>query len=157
MGFRNKIYITLFQVSENWYRKHFKRNVIAWQVTLPYLKSLNKNLIGYKYYFFLKKNGLNMLPKLETHDMFHVLTNANTEVKTELALQYYLLGNGKRSVYQAAVIISSICYLDQLKLFIKAYKNGKKSKPFHHLDFEKLLQQPLDLIRTEYNIIPINN
>lgn len=157
MTARDKIYLALFTYSENWYRNTFKKNVTAWKVTLAELKNYPKEELGYKYYTFLNDNNFNILPKLESHDMLHVLTKTGTQVKDELALQYYMLGNGKRSVYQFFVIISSLFYLDEAKYFIKAFKNGRKSKPFHHLKFEKILNESLDSIIVKYNIQKITS
>lgn len=156
MTLRDKIYLALFNLSENWYRNTFKKKVKAWKVSLEELKNYPKYQLGYKYYEFLTKNGVNILPKLESHDMLHVLTNTGTKVKDELALQYYMLGNGKRSIYQAFVLISSLFYLDRLPYFIKAFKNGKNSTPFHHLNFEEILNQPLTETIKKYNIKEID-
>lgn len=152
MNRRDKLYERLFYLSENWYRRNFKKNRIPWNVSMDSLRRYKTDQLGYSYYAFLSKNNLNILPKLETHDMFHVLTNTNTEVKHEIALQFYLLGNGKRSFYQFMVLLFSIGYIEKLPLFIKAYKKGKQSNPFHHLNYESLLNTNTSAFIKQYNI-----
>jgi len=154
---RESFFLFLFKISENFYRAMFKRNKKAWQTTKYDLKQMGPNSIGYHYYKFLDKNGYDILPKLENHDLFHVITQANTNVRDELALQYYLLGNGKRSIYQYCVLISSILWLDEVKYFIKAFKNGMNSKPFSHVKFESILKNSIHKFRNEKSIKMIGN
>lgn len=157
MKSRDKLYEHLFYLSENWYRKNFKRKRTAWNISMEKLKLFKHHELGFHYYNFLATNNLHILPKLETHDMFHVLTQTNTEVKHEIALQFYLLGNGKRSFYQFMVLLFSIGYLEKMPLFYKAYRKGKQSLPFHHLNYEKLLHQDISAFIQQYNIQPFTN
>ena len=138
---REIIFLYLFKISEDFYRKIFKRNKQAWTTTKADLKKLDRNTIGFHYFEFLDKNGFDILPKLENHDLFHVITGAKTDVRDELALQFYLLGNGKRSIYQFCVIASSILWLDHQKYFFQSYFKGKQSKAFSQIKFETVLSQ----------------
>ena len=68
-------------------------------------------------------------------------------------MQYYLLGNGKRSIYLFSVIlIGGLMFPDYFRMFLKNYRLGKASLAFHQLDFEKLLHQPLDRIKSTFLI-----
>jgi len=114
---------------------------------------------------FLIKNGLKKKslgtfpydftpqPKLENHDVFHVLTKTGITVPDEIAMQYYLMGNGKRSMYLYMVIlVGTLLYPDKFRLFKTAYKKGARAYSFYQLDFKKLLDQPLDTLRTTFLI-----
>ena len=122
---RNKFYKILFFASEGLYRRYFKRKKRAWNITKSDLSVFKDDQLGHAYYSFLLDNELDILPKFERHDIMHVLTSTNTEVKNEVALQYYLLGNGKLSVYQIFVLISSIGLLISCHyLFARTEKEG---------------------------------
>ena len=149
---KDKIYEILFKLSENIYRKLFKKNVKAWNITMDKLKKIENRKLGKEYYNFLNTNGFSILPKLESHDIFHVITGTGTKVKDEISMQFYLFANGKRSIYQFIVICSSIFYLEHFRFFLKQYKKGKNALPFYHLDFENLLENNLNEIITNYNI-----
>ena len=149
---KDKIYEKLFNLSENWYRKLFKRNTKSWNISLKKLEQTKNGSLGNEYFKFLTINNFSILPKLETHDVFHVITGTGTKVKDEISMQYYLFANGKRSVYQAIVMLSGILYLEHFNFFIQQYKKGKKALPFHHLDFENMLEINLNQLIVEYKI-----
>ncbi len=150
--FRESFFLFLFKISEDIYRKIFKRNKQAWQTTKADLKQLAPDTIGFGYFKFLDKNGFDILPKLENHDLFHVVTGASTQVRDELALQFYLLGNGKKSLYQYCVLLSSVVWIDHATYFVTAYKKGAQSKPFSDTKFEKILSQNMNLFLKEFEI-----
>lgn len=149
---RDKFFLFLFKISEDFYRTYFKKHASAWRVTLDDLEKMPGNTIGYNYFCFLSKNKFNILPKLESHDMFHALTSTDTKVIDELSLQFYLFGNGKKSLYQYCVLISSILFIDKSQIFIEAFRNGKKARPFSHLDFQNYLHHDLSNFKHKYKI-----
>ena len=59
----------------------------------------------------------------EDHDVFHVLTRTGLTVKNEIELQFYLLGNGKRSLFLFIVIGSSNFYTFLRPCHLIAIKN----------------------------------
>jgi hypothetical protein len=74
-------------------------------------------------------------------------------VPEEISMQFYLMGNGKRSAYLFSVILlGTLFFPDYLKLFRYRYDRGKAALPFHQLDFQKLLNQPLDRIKNTFLI-----
>lgn len=101
---------------------------------------------------FLVKNNYSIQPNLEEHDVYHVLTNCGTTVKEEIKMQFYLLGNGKKTPFVFIVISASIFYPFCYREFIECYKKGKKSLSFYHLDFSKMLHIPIQNIKTAFNI-----
>ena len=107
-----------------------------------------------KWVSFLLRNNFDLQEKLESHDVFHVLTrNRVLPVPEEISMQFYLWGNGKRSIYLYSVIfLGTLFFPDYLKLFQARYRRGKASLPFHQLDFQKLLSQPIDRIKSTFLI-----
>ncbi|MEM7382351.1 MAG: hypothetical protein AAF361_14305 [Bacteroidota bacterium] len=99
------------------------------------------------------QHSFDIQPKLENHDVFHVLTQTGTSVPEEISMQYYLLGNGKRSLYLFTVIcLGTLLYPDELPRFFRAFKRGRAALAFHHLDFSKLLEQPISRIQKAFSI-----
>lgn len=149
---RDKILEYLYEFSKIPYQKFFKQST-AWSISTKDLLNYPSTSLGFHLAAFLLKHSFDIQPKLENHDVFHVLTNTGISVPEEVAMQYFLLGNGKKSLYLFAVIlIGSLLYPDYYKLFLTAFKNGRKAFQFHHLDFSKLLLQPVDRIKSTFSI-----
>ena len=143
----------LYEWSKKPYQKFIKKSE-PWPVALPDLMQYPKSSLGFHLACFILKHNFEIQPKLEDHDVFHVLTGTGISVPEEISMQYYLWGNGKRSLYQVAVIsLGTVLFPDYLKLFKTAYKRGKAAHKFHQLDFLKLLNQPLFLIKSTFQII----
>lgn len=129
-----------------------KRNS-GWKVGIEDLLQYPKNSLGFEMGDFLLRNNFDLQEKLESHDVFHVLTGTGISVPEEISMQFYLLGNGKRSAYLFSVIfLGTLFFPDYLKLFRNRYRRGKAALPFHQLDFQKLLNQPLDRIKDTFLI-----
>ncbi len=142
----------IYELSKKPYQKWFKKNQ-SWDISMNTLLQYPKESLGFHLGCFLLKHNFDPQPKLENHDVFHVLTNAGISVPEEVAMQYYLLGNGKNSAYLYGVILlGTLCYPDKMPLFRKAYQKGKNAHKFHQLDFKKLLSQPVQTIQTTFLI-----
>jgi len=125
----------------------------AWDLGIKDLQRFPKGTLGQSMGDFLVMNNFDLQEKLESHDVFHVLTNTGITVPEEISMQFYLLGNGKRSSYLFTVILlGSLLYPDYLKFFYNRYKKGKSALSFHQLDFYKLLNQPLTKIKSTFLI-----
>ncbi len=125
----------------------------AWNTSIGELLNYRKDSLGYNLGCFLSRNDFDLQQKLESHDVFHVLTDTGITVPEEISMQFYLLGNGKRSPYLFTVIfLGSLLYPDYLKFFYKTYRRGKSALSFHKLDFQKLLDQPIEKIKTTFLI-----
>ena len=147
MKFKKQIINWLFIISQKVYTQLFKKNQ-AWNISKKDLLQLPKDSFGYHLGSFLQKNGFELIPKVERHDAYHVLTGYNTNVEDEIALQWLCFGNGKRSKYMFGVIIlGTIILPDYYKYYRKSYQKGKQANAFHHLDFSKLLNTPIYHLR----------
>ena len=142
----------LYEITKKPYQKWFKKGE-AWNVNTKELIAMKSDSLGFHLGCFLLKHNFEIQPKLEDHDIFHVLTNTGITVQEEIGMQYFLLGNGKKSAYLFAVIAIGTCfYPSYFKQFLKKYRRGKNSHQIYDLEFQKMLTQPLQLIQTTFNI-----
>jgi ubiquinone biosynthesis protein Coq4 len=82
-----------------------------------------------------------------------VLTNTGISVEEEIGMQYYLFGNGKRSLYLIMVILSgTLFYPTRCRYFIRQYQKGKTAHQFYELDFLNMLSLPITNIQQSFNI-----
>tara|TARA_R110002051_G_scaffold101623_5_gene172465 strand:- start:3698 stop:4153 length:456 start_codon:yes stop_codon:yes gene_type:complete len=143
---------TLYEISKKPYQKYIKKNS-PWDISAQDLLKFPNHTLGFHLSCFLLKYSFELQPKLESHDVYHVLTNTGVSVPEEISMQYYLLGNGKHSLYLFTVIsIGTLLCLTHFKTFKSAYNRGKKSLKFHQIDFSKLLYVPIARIRTTFLI-----
>ncbi len=142
----------LYEMSKKPYQKYFKKNE-PWNITMKELINYKQETLGFHLGCFLMKYNFEIQPKLEDHDIIHVLTNTGISVIDEIGMHYYLLGNGKKSAYLFMVIaIGTVFYPTRLKTFLNFYERGKKSHQFYDLDFLKMLHQPISKIQFTFNI-----
>ena len=142
----------LYELSKKPYQKFFKKGK-AWDVKVNQLIQLPNDSLGFHLGCFLLKYNFEIQPKLEDHDIIHVLTNTGISVIEEIGMQYYLYGNGKRSLYLMMVIISgTLFYPTRFSYFKQQYKRGKTAHEFYGLDFLNMLPVPLTHIQKTFNI-----
>ena len=64
-----------------------------------------------------------MIPKMENHDVHHLITGCGTNFEDEIAMQYLLLGNGKLNAHLLAAIFLGTLFLPEyFKMYIHAYQ-----------------------------------
>ena len=115
----------MYELSKKPYQKFFKKGK-AWDVKVNHLIQLPNDSLGFHLGCFLLKYNFEIQPKLEDHDIIHVLTNTGISVVEEIGMQYYLYGNGKRSLYLIMVIVSgTLFYPTRFSYFKQQYKRGK--------------------------------
>ena len=141
-----------YEWSKKPYQKYFKKSK-PWDLAVQDLLSHEESTLGFHLGCFLLKYNFEIQPKLEDHDVIHVLTNTGISVQEEIGMQYFLLGNGKKSAYLFMVILSgTLFYPFHLGEFLKYYKRGKAAYEFHDLNFLRMLDQPIKTIRQSFNI-----
>lgn len=105
---------------------------------------------GYATGLFLTTNSFELMERLEAHDTYHVLAGYGTNVPDEIAQQYFLFGNGKKTLYVIGVLLLSILLLpDNMPQYLAAYRRGTKCNPIHLLDMKSLLNTPLQDIQNQ--------
>ncbi len=142
----------MYEISKKPYQRFFKKGN-AWNVNVNQLLQLQSDSLGFHLGCFLLKYNFEIQPKLEDHDIIHVLTNTGISVVEEIGMQYYLLGNGKRSLYLGMVIITgTLFYPTRFSYFKQQYQRGKQAHEFYGLDFLNMLSVPISNIQQTFNI-----
>lgn len=148
MNNREKLCAWLFEVTQKPYAKLFKRKKDAWELRSNDLLQFPEGSLGNEVGLFLRSNKIELIDKLESHDVYHVITGTGTTVKEEVGMQFLLLGNGKRSVYLFSTI--GICLFllpEHFSYFMHCIRKGRKYHPIHKLDLRSELFNQLALVR----------
>ena len=149
---KDYLFEKIYESTKKPYQKYLKRNE-PWKIEKTELLHYPEGSLGLELGNFLFKNHFDIQEKLEDHDIIHVLTNTGVSVYEEIGMQYYLLGNGKRSCYLFMVIASgTLFYPKRMKYFIEQYKRGKQAHRFYYLDFSKMLLIPTYSIQETFKI-----
>ncbi len=136
VNFSKPIYFLL-----RWKRK-------AWKVTQEELSAYPENSLGKDLSNFLTTNNIQLMPKAEFHDVYHVLLGYSTSMREETCIQFVSMGNGKYSLpHLAANFTSLLFYPEYWGDFKQAFLRGRKAARFHDLDFENLLKMPTNRLR----------
>lgn len=143
---------TLYRIIKVPYQYLFKQTK-AWDITIQDFLKLPQDSLGFHYGCFLLKYNFNIQASLEEHDVYHVITNTGISVKDEIDMQFYLLGNGKKSPFVFIVIGTGILFYPfEYQSFYKNFKRGREAHQFYDLDFFKMLSVPLSTIQQTFNI-----
>ncbi|HLA54599.1 MAG TPA: hypothetical protein VK623_00740 [Flavobacterium sp.] len=142
----------MFELTKKPYQKLIKKNQ-PWEVSVSELIFHDEETLGFHLGCFLLKYDFEMQPQVEDHDVFHVLTNTGISVPEEIGMQYFLLGNGKRSLYLfISIMVGTVFYPFRIPVFYSFYKRGRQSHRLYDLDFFKMLGQPIKDIQYSLNI-----
>jgi ubiquinone biosynthesis protein Coq4 len=137
---RIQFLLFVYNFTQKWYRNYFKKRKRQWQFNEKQLLQFKEDSLGRKLGEFYKKHGFTMIPKMENHDVHHLITGFKTNFEDEIAMQFLLLGNGKMNAHLlAAIFLGSIILPEYFKMYRKAYNKGKKMNAFHNIDFEGFL------------------
>lgn len=139
---RERLIIQLFEHSKNVYRQVFKRNKKAWNTSINELSKFENGTLGKDLANFLNKNNFALEPKLEKHEIYHILTGYPTTVVGEICLSLFNVANGKRSIYTGGVaFLGAFLLLEEYQTFKTAYQKGKKARAYVKWEFEHLLNE----------------
>ncbi|WEK69346.1 MAG: Coq4 family protein [Candidatus Chryseobacterium colombiense] len=139
---RVKFLLFIYDNTQKLYRTYFKKKKRQWQFNEKQLLEFHTDSLGRKLGEFYKKHGFSIIPKMENHDVHHLITGLGTQFEEEIAMQYLLLGNGKLNAHLlAAIVLGTIILPEYTRMYVNAYRKGQNMRTFHHLDFEALLWQ----------------
>ena len=89
-----------------------------------------------------------VLPYLETHDVYHVLLGYQPTIVEEARLYFFLLGNGKYSFEVVNTVLVSLSLLpDYWGDLFQHYRRGKACRRMGHWDFRYLMHENTDVLR----------
>ena len=156
--YREKLALYLVEFTKPIYVKYFKKNKKAWQQNSKTLKNFPPKTLGNSLGLFLEKEGFELLPKLEDHDVLHVLLDYKTTIEGEIKMQFFLLGNRKRSLYALfTAIIGTLLVPESYSAFVKEFRKGQKCLTISKWDFEHLLSEPIDMLQKQIFGAPLKD
>lgn len=145
---RVQFLLFMYENSQKQYRKYFKKKKRQWQFDEKQLLSFKEDSLGKTLGEFYQAHGFRMIPKMENHDVYHLITDFSTNIQDEIAMQYLLFGNGKRSAYLLGVLLlGTFVFPEYYKTYRKAFQKGRNMRSFHNWDFENLLWQNFDHLK----------
>lgn len=124
---RVQFLLLIYNLTQNLYRKYFKKKKRKWNFNEQQLLELQAGTLGRTLGEFYKKHGFTMIPKMENHDVHHLITDCGTNFEDEIAMQFLLLGNGKLNAHLlAAIFWASLFCLNIRKCISIPIKKVKK-------------------------------
>lgn len=145
---RIRFLLFIYENTQKWYRTYFKKKKRQWQFNERQLLEFEEDSLGRKLGEFYRKHGFSMIPKMENHDVHHLITGCGTRFEEEIAMQFLLLGNGKLNAHLlAAIVLGALILPEYYGMYRKAYRKGRQMRPFHDWDFESLLRQNFDHLK----------
>lgn len=119
-----------------------------WNLTTNQLLQYPEGTLGKALGDFLKKDDVELLAGAEYHDIHHVLFDYSTTFKDEIALQFFLHGNGNKSIASISTLIGAWCLMPtQWKYLKTAYKRGENCKNVSTINFKSLLNQDFQQVK----------
>ncbi len=145
---RLKLMLYLYNSSSKVYANIFKWNKKPWGISKADFMNYPIGSIGHNLGLFYKSKGFDVMPKLENHDVFHILTETGTEIQDEVAMQFLLLGNGKISLYLIAMLlIGGTLFPEHFGYYKRHFQKGRSLQSFHRLEFKEILHWQLTEIQ----------
>jgi len=145
---RLKLMLYLYNSSSKVYANIIKWNKKPWGISKADFMNYPIGSIGHNLGLFYKSKGFDVMPKLENHDVFHILTETGTEIQDEIAMQFLLLGNGKISLYLIAMLlIGGTLFPEHFGYYKRHFQKGRSLQSFHRLEFKKILHWQLTEIQ----------
>ena len=122
-------------------------------VTLDELISYPKDSLGFHVGTFLFNNSHDADPQPEITDIHRVLINKEVSDKEEIAMHFYLFGNGDMALKNLFVIVTgSLLYPLQLHYFYRRYRDGRNALRFYDLNHFRMLHLPIERIKDTFLI-----
>lgn len=149
---RNRFLTWLYEISFPIYTQlKFRKKKFPY--TQERMREMPVGSLGYETAAFLDKRKLQLLSHHESHDILHALLGYDAEVKEEVGMEFFLLGNGKISLYLlGTVLIGGILMPEQCVYFYKQFKYGASLKSVWTLPFEDIIDQSVVYLRQNLNI-----
>jgi hypothetical protein len=120
----------------------------AWKLTKDNLRLFPKGSLGKDVSEFIDTHDFDMLPYLETHDIYHVLLGYQPHIVDEARLYFFLMGNGKHSIEVVGTVLVSLFLLpDYWGDLFRHYQRGKASRSIAKWDFRYLLHEDTQILR----------
>jgi ubiquinone biosynthesis protein Coq4 len=122
-------------------------------VTMDELISYPKDTLGFHVGSFLFNNSHDADPQPEITDIYRVLINKEVSDKEEIAMHYYLFGNGDLALKNLFVMATGALFFPHhIMYFYQKYRDGRNALRFYDLNHFSMLHLPLERIKDTFLI-----
>lgn len=122
----------------------------SWNIEPSFLATYPEKSLGFALYKFYERNKFHPIAGMEYHDADHIILELNTDVKSEVILQFFLWGNGKRTFFSTLACLSSILILPEMWFTcLLALKKGRLFKPIWHVNLKNELLNTVGDVRSK--------
>lgn len=113
-----------------------------WNLSTAQLLQYPEGSVGKELGEFLKRSNVEPLAGAEYHDIQHVLFDFSISFKDEVALQFFLHGNGKRSIASVSTLIGAWFVLPTSWKYLRnSYERGRNCRDISTLNLKTVLHQ----------------
>lgn len=122
----------------------------AWNIKPESFAKYPVDTLGHHLFLFYKQNKFHPIAGMEYHDADHIILELNTDVKSEVILQFFLWGNGKRTFFSTLACLGAIIIIPEIWFnCLLAYKKGRTLQPIWHLNLRYELNNTIDQVRSK--------
>lgn len=122
-------------------------------VSMDELISYPKDSLGFHLGRFLFNNSYEPDPIPEKEDIYRLLLTSEISDKEEIAMRYYLFGNGDNTLLTLFTIATgAVLYPHCIKYFYSKYRDGSNALRFYDLDHFRMLHLPMEKIKDAFMI-----
>lgn len=123
------------------------------QHNLLKLKNSLPNTVGSNILQLLIKNNLKPIPFYEEHDLKHLILGYGMSSEDEVRMQFYLLGNGNRSISCILFTMFGLLLPSCWKTFYKDYYKGKNATRILDIKLDDCINSSMAELRMKYKSI----
>ena len=130
-----------------------KKEQTKTELSMDDLIDYPQDSLGFQLGNHLFNNSFEPDPIPEKEDIYRILITEKISDKEDIAMYYYLLGNGYITPQAIFIIITgALLYPLSIKYFYSKYRDGKNALRFHDLDYFKMLHLPISRIKDTFLI-----
>ena len=120
-------------------------------ITMDELISYPQESLGFHLGRFLFDYSYEADPTPEREDIYRLLLTREVSNKEEIAMHYYLFGNGNFGLRTVFILASgAVFYPHCLKYFYKKYRDGRNAFRFYDVDHFRMLHLPVQQIKDAF-------
>lgn len=122
-------------------------------ISMDQLINYPKDTLGFHLGSFLFNNSYEADPMAQQEDVYRLLIMKEASNKEEIAMHYYLFGNGDLRLRTLFIIATGAVFFPHcLIYFYSKYRDGKNALRFYDLDYFRMLHLPLNKIKDAFMI-----
>ncbi len=155
MRIRSTLLNALFDVSGSHYARVYRSHRARWNMNNDALCAMPEGSFGHALGVHLERYGYSLMDHVEHHDVYHLLSGIAPDVPGEVALAYFMAGNGKRSPYMMVVMVAgTVAYPEKGARFRAEFRRGATRQPLGVHDYRTMLEMPMDDVLDRLGLSP---